>query len=81
MQHCIKGEQYEDLKSIMKHAFAGVELKLYLDTHPWDQEARNAYNHHQNRTMELEQDFFQKNSWMSDECCGIFPWELNYECE
>ncbi len=43
----------ELLKKISEYQFVTVELNLYLDTHPYDQDARSDYLYYSTKLREL----------------------------
>lgn len=78
----------EMLKEIMAIEFSGIELCLYLDTHPYDQRALGLHNQYVMKLMELKE-IYQKEygfltcenvsecpwQWMKEP----WPWEIDYE--
>lgn len=52
-----KALYYDLLKQLQTIDFVLVELNLYLDTHPQDQDAINQFNHYVQQSMSLKQKF------------------------
>lgn len=84
----IDRERLEMLKEIMALDFSGVELNLYLDTHPMDQKAIAIHNDYTIKSNKLKEEyekkygpitheFISKCPWEWIEC--PWPWEINYE--
>ncbi|WP_226701374.1 spore coat protein CotJB [Priestia aryabhattai] len=53
-------EYYQDLEEIQAVDFALVELTLYLDTHPNDQQAMQQFNEYAQQAMQLKRIFETK---------------------
>ncbi|RBN39630.1 spore coat protein CotJB [Priestia megaterium] len=53
-------EYYQDLEEIQAIDFALVELTLYLDTHPNDQQAMQQFNEYAHQAMQLKRNFETK---------------------
>ncbi|NGY79638.1 spore coat protein CotJB [Bacillus megaterium] len=53
-------EYYQDLEEIQAIDFALVELTLYLDTHPNDQQAMQQFNEYAQQAMQLKRNFETK---------------------
>ncbi len=53
-------QYYEDLKEIQAADFVLVELTLYLDTHPSDQQAMIQFNEYAQYTKQLKKNFEAK---------------------
>ncbi|MCZ8494960.1 MULTISPECIES: spore coat protein CotJB [Priestia] len=53
-------EYYRDLEEIQAVDFALVELTLYLDTHPNDQQAMQQFNEYTQQAMQLKRTFETK---------------------
>ncbi|PMC38659.1 spore coat protein CotJB [Bacillus sp. UMB0899] len=53
-------QYYEDLKEIQAIDFVLVELTLYLDTHPSDQQAMIQFNEYAQYSKQLKQNFEAK---------------------
>lgn len=75
------------LKRLQEMEFVAIELNLYLDTHPCDEEALNDFNCAAEAIMKLKQEYeaeygplmnfgfsFSKSPWQWVE--GPWPWEL-----
>ena len=54
-------EYYQDLEEIQAIDFALVELTLYLDTHPNDQQAMQQFNEYAQQAMQLKRNFETKH--------------------
>lgn len=48
----MSAEQAAALEALMAEVFTGVDLNLYLDTHPWDKQALMYFNRHSAQLME-----------------------------
>ncbi|NLY76666.1 MAG: spore coat protein CotJB [Tissierellia bacterium] len=81
-------EQKMLLKEIMDYSFALVETALYLDTHPYDEEAlklHNGFSQKYSQLVSLYQAKYGplKNNQMSG--CpwayinGPWPWEIDFD--
>lgn len=51
------GERTRLLRQIQEVEFAAIELQLYLDTHPYDQNALMEYNSLSNQLLMLKQQY------------------------
>jgi len=75
-------EYYQDLEEIQAIDFALVELTLYLDTHPNDQQAMQQFNEYAQQAMQLKRNFETKygplqqygNSYTDGKSWGTSPW-------
>ncbi|MDH2451760.1 MULTISPECIES: spore coat protein CotJB [Priestia] len=56
----LPSEYYQDLEEIQAIDFALVELTLYLDTHPNDQQAMQQFNEYAQQAMQLKRNFETK---------------------
>lgn len=84
----IDRERLDMLKEIMALDFTGVELNLYLDTHPMDQRALAIHNDNVVKLKMLEEEYQKKYAMLTHEHVSNcpwnwieepWPWEINYE--
>lgn len=84
----IDKERLEMLKEIMALEFSGVELNLYLDTHPVDQRALAIHNDYMVRLRKLKDEYQRKYALLTHEFVSDcpwnwienpWPWEIDYE--
>ncbi|MEK8126810.1 spore coat protein CotJB [Paenibacillus filicis] len=57
MKHALPEHYYTQLKELQAVDFVIVELTLYLDTHPDDQQALEQYNRFVHHRMQIAQQF------------------------
>lgn len=80
-------KQLAMLKRLQEMEFVAIELNLYLDTHPCDEEALNDFNCAAEAIMKLKKEYeeefgplmnfgfsFSKSPWQWVE--GPWPWEI-----
>lgn len=60
MRQMIMNDQTRMLKDISIISFTLVELTLYLDTHPYDKQAMEYFNHYSMLEKQMKQDFSAK---------------------
>lgn len=60
MKTASTNEQARMLKDISVISFTLVELTLYLDTHPYDRQAMDYFNHYSRIEKQLKQEFSSK---------------------
>ncbi|WP_181348192.1 spore coat protein CotJB [Thalassobacillus sp. CUG 92003] len=71
-------KEYEDLLlEIQRADFVLVELTLYLDTHPYDQQALEQFNHCAHHSKQLKQQFEQLYGPLMQfgESYSAYPWQ------
>lgn len=75
-----QSEEEASLLAIQEISFALVDITLYLDTHPEDQEALNYRNSCRVKRKELMKQFAEKYYPLTMDCEGVWtdgpiPWE------
>lgn len=60
MRQMAMSDQARMLKDIGMISFTLVELTLYLDTHPYDKQAMEYFNHYSRIEAQLKQEFSSK---------------------
>ncbi|MDF2930417.1 MAG: CotJB protein [Anaerospora sp.] len=63
-----RNKQMAMLEKVLEIQFVAIELNLYLDTHPCDQDALNDYN------CAVELLIIRGREWQWSE--GPWPWEM-----
>lgn len=67
------------LKQITSLHFMAVDMNLYLDTHPSDNEALSKYNSVVMELSMLKQEYSMHYGMLSPSSCSPYPW--NWICE
>ena len=71
----IDHDRLEMLKEIMALDFSGVELNLYLDTHPMDQKVLAIHNDYTMKEKKLIEEYQKKYSPLTHGITSKCPWE------
>lgn len=71
----ISRDRLEVLMEIMALDFTGVELNLYLDTHPCDQEALALHNENTEKLKCLKEIYEKKYGPLTHEAMSKNPWQ------
>lgn len=73
-------KQLQMLKKIMALEFTVLELNLYLDTHPCDEEALDDHQKYTCKLKDIKRNYQKKYGPLTANCCqDQYPWESGCE--